>query len=86
VKIGEGRGYGRAIAQAVNCRLPIAAARVRVQVRSCGICGGALGQVFFGYFAFPCQFSFYRLLHTHYASYAAGKKGKTIPVTGRGRT
>jgi hypothetical protein len=31
---------GRAIAQAVSHRLPIAAARVRAQVRSCGICGG----------------------------------------------
>jgi hypothetical protein len=30
---------GRAIAQAVSRRLPTAAARVRVQVRSCGICG-----------------------------------------------
>jgi hypothetical protein len=31
---------GRAIAQAVGRRLPTAAARVRAQVRSCGICGG----------------------------------------------
>jgi tRNA U54 and U55 pseudouridine synthase Pus10 len=31
---------GRAIAQAVSHRLPTAAARVRAQVRSCGICGG----------------------------------------------
>jgi hypothetical protein len=31
---------GRAIAQAVSRRLPTAAARVRAQVRSCGICGG----------------------------------------------
>jgi hypothetical protein len=30
---------GRAIGQAVSRRLPIAAARVRAQVRSCGICG-----------------------------------------------
>jgi hypothetical protein len=34
---------GRAIAQAVSRRLPTAAARVRVQVRSCGICGGQSG-------------------------------------------
>jgi hypothetical protein len=34
---------GRAIAQAVNRRLPTAAARVRAQVRSCGICGGQSG-------------------------------------------
>jgi hypothetical protein len=31
---------GRAIAQAVIRRLPKVAARVRAQVRSCGICGG----------------------------------------------
>jgi hypothetical protein len=34
---------GRAIAQAVSHRLPIAAARVRAQVKSCGICGGQSG-------------------------------------------
>jgi hypothetical protein len=34
---------GRAIAQAVSRRLPNAAGRVRVQVRSCGICGGQSG-------------------------------------------
>jgi hypothetical protein len=34
---------GRVIAQAVSRRLPIAAARVRAQVRSCGICGGQSG-------------------------------------------
>jgi hypothetical protein len=34
---------GRAIAQAVSHRLPIAAARVRSQVRSRGICGGQSG-------------------------------------------
>jgi hypothetical protein len=32
--------FGRAIAQAVSRRLPTAAARVRVWVRLCGICGG----------------------------------------------
>jgi hypothetical protein len=26
----------------------------------------ALGQVFFNYFGFPCQFSFHRLLNIHY--------------------
>jgi hypothetical protein len=31
---------GRAIAQVVSCLLLTAAARVRAQVRSCGICGG----------------------------------------------
>jgi hypothetical protein len=34
---------GRAITQAVSRRLPTAAARVRAQVRSCGICGGQSG-------------------------------------------
>jgi hypothetical protein len=34
---------GRAIAQAVNRWLPTAAARVRTQVWSCGICGGQSG-------------------------------------------
>jgi hypothetical protein len=33
-------GPGRALAQAVSRRLPTAAARVRAQFRSCGICGG----------------------------------------------
>jgi hypothetical protein len=35
--------HSRAIAQAVSRRLPTAAARVRAQVRSCGICGGQSG-------------------------------------------
>jgi hypothetical protein len=34
---------GRAIAQVVSRRLPTAAARVRAQIRSCGICGGQRG-------------------------------------------
>jgi hypothetical protein len=34
---------GRVIAQAVCRRLPTAAARVRAQVKSCGICGGQSG-------------------------------------------
>jgi hypothetical protein len=33
-------GPGRAIAQAVSRQLPKAAARLRSQVRTCGICGG----------------------------------------------
>jgi hypothetical protein len=31
--------HGRYVAQAVSCRLPTTAARVRAQVRPCGICG-----------------------------------------------
>jgi hypothetical protein len=34
---------GRAIAEAISRWLPTAAARVRSQVRSCGICGGQSG-------------------------------------------
>jgi hypothetical protein len=34
---------GHAIAQAVSRRFPTAAAQVRAQVRSCGICGGQSG-------------------------------------------
>jgi hypothetical protein len=34
---------GRAIAQAVSCRLPTTVARLRSQVRSCGICGEQSG-------------------------------------------
>jgi hypothetical protein len=34
---------GRVMAQAVSHRLLTAAARVRAQVRSCGICGGQSG-------------------------------------------
>jgi hypothetical protein len=36
-------GRGRAIAQAVSRQLPTAAARVRVRIRPCGICGGQIG-------------------------------------------
>jgi hypothetical protein len=45
-----------------------AAARVRAQVGSCGICGGQSGAVagFLQYFCSPCQFSFHRVLHTHH--------------------
>jgi hypothetical protein len=32
-----------------------------------------LGQIFFEYFGFPCQFSFYRLIHAHRLSTGAGK-------------
>jgi hypothetical protein len=61
----EAQFVGRAIAQAVSQWLPTMAARVRVRVWSSGICGGkvALEQVFFEYFDFPCQSSFYQILH-----------------------
>jgi hypothetical protein len=41
--VTQNYGCGRAVAQAVSRRLPTAAARVRAQVSSCGICGGRSG-------------------------------------------
>jgi hypothetical protein len=48
---------GRAIVQAVSRRLPTAAVQVRVQVRSCGICGGqsSTGAGFIRVLLFPLQ-------------------------------
>jgi hypothetical protein len=43
VIVGLNPTQGRAVAQAVSRRLPTATARVRAQVRSCGICGGQSG-------------------------------------------
>jgi hypothetical protein len=60
---------GRAIAQAVSCRLPTVAARVKTRVWSCGILWWtkvALGQVFSEEnFGFPCQSTFHLLLRNH---------------------
>jgi hypothetical protein len=60
--------HSRAIAHAVSRRLPTAAARVRAQVRSSGICGGPRGTAagFLEYFGFPSQSSVHPLLHIHY--------------------
>jgi hypothetical protein len=72
---------GRAIGQEASRRFPTPAARVRAQVKSCGIYGGklALGQVFFEYFGFPCQFSFHRLLQIHHhLSSGAGTIGQLV--------
>jgi hypothetical protein len=46
---------GRAVAQAVSRRLPTAAARVRSQFRSCGICGkrSGTGAIFLRVLRFP---------------------------------
>jgi hypothetical protein len=51
---------GRAVAQAVSRWLPTAAARVRSRSEHVGFVveKAALGQVFSGYFGFPCQSSF----------------------------
>jgi hypothetical protein len=38
----------------------------------------ALGQVFTGYFGFPCQFSFHRLQRTHHLSSGAGTIGRSV--------
>jgi hypothetical protein len=61
---------GRAIAQAVSRRLTTAAARVRAEVRSRGICGGQSG--------FPCRFLFHRLLHVHHLSTEASAIGNLV--------
>jgi hypothetical protein len=53
---------GRAVAQAVSRRLPTAAARVRSQVRSCGICDGQSGTGA-DFLLVP---RFHQLLHTHH--------------------
>jgi hypothetical protein len=60
--------YGRAIAEAISCWLPTAAARVRAQVWQVGFVVDkvASGQVFSEYFGLPCQNrSFHQLLHAH---------------------
>jgi hypothetical protein len=71
--------HGRITAQAVSRWLPTAAARVRAQIRSCGILVDkvALGQVFSEYIGFPCQFSFHILLHTHLSS-GTGTVGQLV--------
>jgi hypothetical protein len=38
----------------------------------------ALGQVFYEYLDFPCQFSFRRLLHTHHLSSGGGTIGQLV--------
>jgi hypothetical protein len=65
---------GRAIAHAVNRRLPTTAARVRAQVGSCKTCGGLNGTRA----GFPCQFSSRQLLHTHHLSSGAGTIGQLV--------
>jgi hypothetical protein len=59
---------GRAIAQVVSRRLSTAAARVRAQFMSCGICCGqsATGAGFHQVLGFSCQFSFHRVLHIYH--------------------
>jgi hypothetical protein len=66
---------GRAITQAVSCRLPTTAARFGPN--SCHV--GFVGQVLSEYFDVPCQVSFHRLLHTHHhLSSGAGTEGQLL--------
>jgi hypothetical protein len=70
---------GRAIVRAVSRRFPITAARVRIQVRSCWICGGQSGtEDYSEYLGFSCQFSFHRLFHAHHLSSGAGTVGQIV--------
>jgi hypothetical protein len=74
---------GRAIAQAVSRWLPTAAAQVRSQVRSCGICGrqSGTGAGFLRVLRFPLQSSFHQLLHNHLnLSPGAGTIGQQWPT------
>jgi hypothetical protein len=65
---------GRAIAQAVSAGFPRRRLGLEPRWGNVGFVVDkvALGQVFSEYFGFPCQFSFHRLLHTHYLSPGAG--------------
>jgi hypothetical protein len=59
-------------------RLPTAAAWVRAQAESCGICGqsGTLSEQY----GLPCQFSFHRLLHNHHHLLSgSGTMGQIVP-------
>jgi hypothetical protein len=58
-------------AQAVSRRLPIAASRVRAQVRSCGVCGqSGTGAGFLRVLRFPLPILIPQMLHTHLSSRA----------------
>jgi hypothetical protein len=70
---------GRVIAQALGRRLPIAPARVRSQVGSCGIRGGKSGSGvgFFRVLRFPVPVLIPRMLHTDLSS-GAGTIGQLV--------
>jgi hypothetical protein len=61
----KGEEWGRA--QAVSRRLPTAAARIRSQVRSCGICGGqsGTGAGFLRVLQLPLLVSCHQLFYVH---------------------
>jgi hypothetical protein len=71
---------GRPIAQAASRRFPTAAAWVRTQVTSCGICGGqsGTGAGFLRVLRFPLPILIHRLLHTHHLSSGAGTIGQFV--------
>jgi hypothetical protein len=66
---------GRAITQAVSRRLPAAAARVRAQVRSCGICGGQSGTSVFAANSHSTDCSTFII---HHLSSGAGAIGQLV--------
>jgi hypothetical protein len=68
----------RAIAQAVSRRLPPSAARVRAQVRSCGVCSGrrGTGAAFLRVLRFPLPI-FIPPIHHHLSS-GAGTIGQLV--------
>jgi hypothetical protein len=70
---------GTRIAQVVSRQFPTAAARVRSQDKSCGICGGQsdTGHDSFENFGFLCQFLSHQMLHTHLSS-GAGTVGQLV--------
>jgi hypothetical protein len=83
LKIITSRYQGYTRGRAVSRWIPTVAARVRSQVRSCGICGGqsGTGAGFLRVLRFPCQSSFHRLLHNHHnLSSAAGTIGQQWPT------
>jgi hypothetical protein len=70
---------GRDIAQAVSRRHPAAQFDPRSGHVGFLVDKVALGQIFSGYFGFPSQVSFHRLLHTHLSSGAIGPLVAGIP-------
>jgi hypothetical protein len=70
----------RAIVRAFSRRLPTAAACVRSQIRSCGICEGrsGTGAGYLRVLRFPCQFSFRWLFQIHLLQ--SGAKVKQWPT------
>jgi hypothetical protein len=71
---------GRAIGQAVTCRLPTAAARVRTQVMSSGICGEQSGTEvgFLGLLRFPLSILILSTAPHSSSSSAAGTIGQLV--------